>query len=277
MIEYNLNFMHPQYGTTLNVDIDAAFTIEEMINNLLLSGFISENKAGYDLALKNIIFDKTTTFADIEALYDGAVIRIIAGQENKVVQKPKLNNLTFYLKHHQEPLVLEVVVLENIVLSELIQIACNKNFIQGDKAIYFLNKGKLSLDLDQNAQKNSIQSGDFLQIIDSSFVEKPNPTETAVVELNEKIQQLETNIKTELGQIKDALPDSSTIPIDPTRSINPTMMTYESIDTIVGRLRQKSKQAPLVPIRPFPTKLLITLIAISLLVVLLILIIYINI
>ncbi|BDS10637.1 hypothetical protein [Aureispira anguillae] len=260
MTEYNLNFMHPQYGTTFNVDIDGSFTVEEMINNLLLSGFINENKHGYDFELMGQALDRQITFDEIQALNDGAVIRIIAHQEEAIVEETDASDsfISLHIKHPSEALVLDVELSSTLPLSNIIQQASDKNFIQGKDNILHLQKGDKLLDLNQTALENKLSAGDYLQIIHANLVAE-NPIETAFGQLNEKIQQLETQIETELGNIKDALPAANMIPIDTTRAINPTMEQYESIDTIVNRLRKNSNQPPLKRIRPVSPVLLLSL------------------
>jgi hypothetical protein len=249
MIEYNLNFMHPQYGTTLNVDIDGAFTVEEMINNLLLSGFINENTNGYDFELMGQSLERQMTFDEIQELYDGAVIRIIAHKEDAVVETVTTETLlALRIKHPSEPLILDVHLNETAPLSNIIQQASEKNFVQGVEGILHLQKGDKLLDLNENAVNNGLTEGDFLQLTHADAV-KENPVETAVNKLNKKLEALESQLHTELVSIKEALPAANMIPIDPTRAVNPTMESYESIDTIVTRLREASKEGPLKPIR----------------------------
>lgn len=249
MIEYNLNFMHPQYGTTLNVDIDGAFTVEEMINNLLLSGFINENTNGYDFELMGQSLERQMTFDEIQELYDGAVIRIIAHKEDAVIEAVTTETLlALRIKHPSEPLILDVHLNETAPLSNIIQQASEKNFVQGVEGILHLQKGDKLLDLNENAVNNGLTEGDFLQLTHADAV-KENPVETAVNKLNKKLEALESQLHTELVSIKEALPAANMIPIDPTRAVNPTMESYESIDTIVTRLRAASKEGPLKPIR----------------------------
>lgn len=250
MIEYNLNFMHPQYGTTLNVDIDGSFTVEEMIQNLLLSGFISSNSNGYDFELMGQPLDRQITFDEVQELYDGAVIRIVAHQETDVeTTSTVVPIISLHIKHPSEALILDIQVKDTVALSNIIQQVLDKNFVSEKDGILHLQKGDKLLDLNQTATENNIASGDYLQIIHANSTQK-DPIEVAVRELNQKLQALEQQIQTDLVNIKDALPAANTIPIDPTRAINPTMEQYESIDTIVNRLRKDSKQDPLKPIRP---------------------------
>lgn len=271
MIEYNLNFMHPQYGTTLNVDIDGSFTVEEMINNLLLSGFINENKNGYDFELMGQALERQMTFDEIQELYDGAVIKIIAHKDDAPEIIPTQKEISLRIKHPTEPLILDIQLPKDSPLSSIIQQASEKNFVQGVDGILHLQKGDKLLDLNENALQNGLTEGDFLQLTQVD-AKQENPLETAVDTLNQKLEQLETQLQNQLVSIKDALPAANMIPIDPTRAVNPTMEHYESIDTIVNRLREASKEPPLKPIRPISLPILLMeglLLVIALLVVLL--------
>lgn len=248
--------MHPQYGTTLNVDIDGDFTIEEMIKNLLQSGFINENKNGYDFELMGQALERQMTFDEIQELYDGAVIRIIAHKEEVVEQTTVIETLlALRIKHPSEPLILDVQLNEKAPLSNIIQQASEKNFVQGIEGILHLQKGDKLLDLNENATSNGLTEGDFLQLTHAGAI-KEDPIEMAVNSLNKKLENLETQLQTELVNIKDALPAANMIPIDPTRAVNPTMEQYESIDTIVNRLREASNEKALKPIRPFSMPIL---------------------
>lgn len=256
MTEYNLNFMHPKYGTTLNVDIDGSFTVEEMINNLLLSGFINKNKGGYDFELMGQALDRQITFNEIQELYDGAVIRIVAHKETNIAPKnPSEQLLSLHIKHPLESLVLDLEVAPKMPLSAIIQQANDKNFIQAEDTILHLQKGGKLLDLNGDALANKLSSGDYLELIQAEQNQE-DPIGTAVEQVSTKLQQLETQLQAELTKIKDALPAANMIPIDTTRAVNPTMESYESIDTIVQRLRKDSKQAALKPIRPLSPFLL---------------------
>ena len=74
---YNLHFMHPQYGTTLNVDIDANFSVQEILEQLVLSGFVGRANAQYDLELMGKALERQMVFATIPDLYDGAVLKVV--------------------------------------------------------------------------------------------------------------------------------------------------------------------------------------------------------
>ena len=266
MIEYNLNFMHPQYGTTLNVDIDGSFTIEEMIQNLLLSGFISNNPAGYDLALRDKTLARKATFDEVQELYDGAVIRIIA-HKTSTPTAPSIAHVLLHVKHPNKKLILDIQLSEKELLSEIIKRALGRNFIQGEATSFQLVKGEAVLDLEKNYQDNSINNGDYLELEEVQAAEQITPLQASTQQLNEKIEQLESQLHDELKSIKDALPAANMIPIDPTRAVNPTMDTYESIDTIVQRLRVDSSEQPLRPIRPM--SLLVPILLVILTVILL--------
>lgn len=266
MIEYNLNFMHPQYGTTLNVDIDGSFTIEEMIQNLLLSGFISNNPAGYDLALRDKTLARKATFEEIQELYDGAVIRIIA-HKTSAPQTAAVAHILLHVKHPNKKLILDIQLSEKELLSTIIKKALGRNFIQGEATSFQLIKGDAVLDLEKTYLDSNISNGDYLELEVLQKEEQITPLQASTQQLNEKIEQLESQLHNELKSIKDALPAANMIPIDTTRAVNPTMDTYESIDTIVKRLRVDSNEQPLSPIRPM--SLLVPILLVILTVILL--------
>ncbi len=250
-MEYNLNFMHPQYGTIFNADIDANFTIHEMIDNLVWSGFLPPNEEGYQLALGKIILADTATFLAIEELEDGNVIRIIANElEAKEVVETKTVKLL--LQHPKSALVLELEAEEDKPIAMLIEIAIDKNFVAIASEALSLEKQGKPLDLAKTVLDNNLKTGDYIQIC--------NKEEVPLTEiLNQKIDSLQEKIQADLALIKDSIPATHLIPIDPTRAVNPTIETYESIDTISNRLRKKSKQKPFQPIKIIPTVVLVWL------------------
>jgi len=197
--------------------------------------------------------ERQMTFDEIQELYDGAVIRIVAHKEEPVAETVvKEQLLVLHIKHPSESLVLDIQLEETAPLSNIIQQASEKNFVQGVEGILHLLKGDKLLDLNENAANNKLTEGDFLQLTYADAI-KEDPIEIAVNSLNKKLDTLET----ELISIKEALPAANMIPIDPTRAINPTMEHYESIDTIVNRLREASKESPLKPIRPLSMPILL--------------------
>lgn len=245
MTEINLNFMHPKYGTVFNADIDGSFTVDEMIQNLLISGFLPENQAGYELELHKQVFDRYLTFDKIPNLEEGDIIRVV----DKNLATAHSDELTVYLKHPIKGIVAELKANPSTTANELLQKVLDRGFIQGDASQYILlTKGRQ--EFSDAATLASVQIGhqDFIQIMQLGSTSMP-PITPMFYALNQRLEKLETNLTQELQLIKDNIPALNTIPIDAKRAINPTEKAYESIDSIVDRLRKDSKQAPLKRIR----------------------------
>ena len=245
-MEYNLNFMHPQYGTIFNADIDASFSVAEMEENLVLSGFLPEHEAGYQLALGKKILDKDLLFDEILDLEDGDVIRVIPNQQMQELV-PDAVVLQFFIKHPSTGLVSKVNLPKEDHLSYLVETVLSNNFVHAAPEEIELRKGDKILDLSKSAADNGLDSGDYLQVV---LPNQKTPTD----QLSDRLGQIESKLQNELQVIKDNMPSANFIPVDPTRAVNPTMDTYESIDTIVNRLRASSKQQPLQPIRIIPIR-----------------------
>ncbi|MCP4442305.1 MAG: hypothetical protein GY810_25640 [Aureispira sp.] len=246
MTEINLNFMHPTYGTTFNADIDSSFTVEEMITNLLHSGFLPPNDEGYQLALRKQIFDSNSTFDSIENLYDGDIIRIVTGNQ---AQDNSSAQLVVNLKHPTKGIVLDLQVSPDIIASDLIQMVLDKGFIQGLSDQYTLvTKGLNELNADQPLSSAQVSHQDFIQIVQIGSSAMP-AIAPMLYTMSQQLEQLETGMTKELDLIKSNMPALNTIPIDAKRAINPTEEAYQSIDSIVGRLRSDAKLPPLKPIR----------------------------
>lgn len=264
MTAYDLNFMHPQYGTTLPASIDGHFTAKEMLHNLLLSGFIPPHDAGYRLEFMGQALEDSTTFDEVPDLYDGALIRV-APVEQEVPASAQADeaSIEFQLKHPESALLFSVQLSPNELLEEAIQKAAASHFVDGQEQVLHLQKGNKLLDLQQSVSENGVQSGDYLQLVQAESPE--NPVRKELEALKDGFESLQQALSSELQNFKAALPAANTIPVDPTRAVNPTLETYESIDTIVGRLRQQSQEAPLKAIRPLSVGQLIVWLFLALL------------
>jgi len=250
-MEYNLNFMHPQYGTIFNANVDATFNMQEMLENLVWSGFIPQNKAGYSLALQETVLAPDQTFEEVENIYDGDVIRIIQHQEEKeVVQEDTTSpSCQLFLMHPTSDMVLETTLPTDAPLGQAIQVILDKNFVADTAENLSLQQGEEVLDVEKSIEENALSPGDYLQIIQANA---QTEVASSVHQLQQKLAEVQQQLHQEIALIKDNMPAANFIPIDPTRKVNPTHETYESLETIVNRLRQSSGQSPLKPIRIIP-------------------------
>ncbi len=246
-MEYNLNFMHPTYGTIFNADIDASFTVAEMTENLILSGFLPPYEAGYKLALGEQILANDSLFGEIQALEDGNVIRIITNKKTPKKEQAPTPSLTLHLIHPNQVLIVPVHFLANVPTSAIIKHVLDNNLLEANAADLILLKGKTPLDLDKSLLENQLTSGDYIRILDKQH-------QDPVEQVQLQIQQLQQHLQTELTTIKDNLPAANLLPIDPTRSVNPTTEPYQSIDTLVNQVRAASGQPPVAAISVLPTK-----------------------
>ncbi len=267
-MEFNLNFMHPQYGTIFNADIDSQFTVEEMIENLLLSGFLPPNKAGYDFALRNDMLDRQMTFAEIDALEDGDVIRVIMHKENEAPVEVAPKKIRLHLLHPTQNLTEHKSVSLDANLSYILARLLHKNFIQGDEANFEIRKGEQILDLQLSVKELALEHEDYLQIVQLDYI---SPQQSAQEALQQQVENLQETLQAEVKAIKDNLPSANLIPIDPTRSVNPTIDFYETFDTILNRMRSENGLPPIQKITIIPTKLIVTGTILLLLIILIIL------
>lgn len=245
MTEINLNFMHPKYGTVFNADIDGSFTVDEMIQNLLISGFLPDNQAGYELELHKQVFDKALKFNEIDDLEEGDILRVIDNEQIGA----NSDELTICIKHPIKGIVLDLKINPTITANELLQKILDKGFIQGNLDQYsILTKGRQELKEDQTLASAQIGHQDFIQIVQLGSTSMP-PITPMFYALNKRLENLEGNLTKELDLIKNNIPALNTIPIDAKKAINPTERAYESIDSIVDRLRKDSKQGSLKRIR----------------------------
>lgn len=245
---YNLNFMHPQYGTTLNVDIDTNFSVQEILEQLVLSGFVGKANAEYDLELMGRALEKQTTFAAIPNLHDGAVLRVV----ERVVTKPSpqrtnivvAHPILLHCLHPADPLHFSASYEPKTTLEEIISRAIQQGFLVGELMDFELYKGSKLLSLKDNLHQQQLQEGDYLQIkhVKKEAVTTESSTESApsvtLENIQEQVQQLEKSLSQNFQKISQQLPHEATLP-------DVGELPYESLEKVVRRIQKKGKEPSL--------------------------------
>jgi hypothetical protein len=167
--EYNLFFMHPQYGTTFNVTVDGALTATEMIRNLRLSGFLPE-QGQYKLARYETELQPRQTFAEIAELESGDVIRIIAPPAADVAN----DNVRVNLKLPFIAEFIQILVPQTFTTAQLLQLLYEKGILYRFDTEYSIKKGNISLKAEQILTEIGLKDFDLLRIYSQE-----NETETA--------------------------------------------------------------------------------------------------
>lgn len=237
---YNLNFMHPQYGTTLNVDIDVNFSVQEILEQLVLSGFVGKTNAQYDLELMGQALDKQTVFASIPNLHDGAVLRVVEHLSPSLSSTPStISHIQLHCQHPDNSLQFSASYQATCFVKEVLLRAIQQGFLIGKTTDFHVYKGVQSLEIDKSLQKQALQEGDHLQFhrIVASSEKEVAPTVTLET-LQEQVKQIEKNLGSELEQLKQQLPRNQTLP-------NVGDLPYESLEKVVKRLRKKGKEPSL--------------------------------
>lgn len=245
-MEYNLNFMHPIYGTIFNADIDGNFTVAEMTENLVLSGFVASHQAGYQLALGSQVLEPTDTFMDIEGIDDGVIIRVV---QKKVEIKATTTSTTIAVQliHPNETLILPASFEKDTTVKTILDYITQNNIVEIHPDHLALVRSNMVLDIDKTLSENQIEPHDYIKIVHTQKVD-------IAQEFQKQFQNLEQQLQQELKTIKENMPAANLIPVDPTRAVNPTQETYESIDTIVNKIQQVSGQKSIHPITITPTR-----------------------
>ncbi|MFK7799969.1 MAG: hypothetical protein AB8E82_21120 [Aureispira sp.] len=248
---YNLNFMHPQYGTTLNVDIDTNFSVQEILEQLVLSGFVGKANAEYDLELMGRALEKQTIFAAIPNLHDGAVLRVVERIVTKSTSTPQHSRIVvthpilLHCKHPDDSLNFSASYELKTTLKEIISRAIQHGFLVGELADFELCKGVQLLSLEDNLHQQQLQEGDYLQF---RRIKKEAPaTEDNTIEstpsitlenLQEQVQQLEKSLSKNFQKISQQLPHETTLP-------DVGELPYESLEKVVRRIQKKGKEPSL--------------------------------
>ena len=179
---YNLNFMHPQYGTTINVDIDGRFSVQEVLEQLRLSGFMGQADGEYDLQLMGQALERHTLFVDIPALYDGAVLRLVEQPKVKVTAtSPDL--MLLHVKHPTSPYLLSIELPPKAPLIRILEEALERGFVAAPMAQLSLTKGQQPLDPQQSLAQNGLQAGDYVKL----HLQSQETTEEAPAELRQRL------------------------------------------------------------------------------------------
>lgn len=237
---YNLNFMHPQYGTTLNVDIEGSFTVEEVLEQLRLSGFMGQDNRRYDLELMGKALTRQTLFMDIPTLYDGAVLRLVAPPSSSTPPSTPASIL-IHVKHPTEPYLIAVELPPVAPLSALLQQVHQRGFVPS--ASFYITKGEQVLNLSQTPAQNELNAGDCVQLHPSEAPEAaPIPTapQVTLADLQAQLQALQQELQT------NALPTVAPLPKTELNSV------FEPLEVLVQDLRGDA--TPLVPIEPAPAR-----------------------
>lgn len=166
MQDLNLNFMHPRYGTVLNVDISAATTIEETIAHLLRSGFVPPHAAGYRLAKGEEVFPLEAELSALK-VEDGDIIRI---EPKEKVE----SGLSVHIKHPHRGLMFGMQVEEDMQAQEVIARLQERGFIEAKEAGYVLRIGEgIELRGAQSLSEAKLKEEDFIRLIDLSEPAEP--------------------------------------------------------------------------------------------------------
>ncbi len=251
---YELNFMHPQYGTIFTAEVDVSFTADEMLRNLLLTGFIPERAKGYRLALMEEVLRGDQPIAELSELYDGAVFRIIpniqelGATQEAVVETP----ITLYIRHPHSAEYAPFQVLPSTTGHAMLELLELRGFLkEGSDGLALLFKGEV-LDLDAPIGSQQLPAQAYLELQDPDAQAADQVLRNLLLGLDSLQQRTDQKLEAIIKQ----MPPPSAIPIDPQRAISPTADIYEGVDTLLTQIRSDADLPPSKKIRiysPIPT------------------------
>lgn len=239
---YNLNFMHPEYGTIFNADVDVLFTANEMLRNLVLTGFLPEHPAGYRLALMDEVLQENEALGNLVNLDDGAVLRIIPllqeSSGNELVAEAPIQ---FFVRH---PYSAEYAPFRSLPSNNgqaMLQALQARGFLKelpDSLELYFKDT---VLPLDQSLGEQQLPAGAYLELRDSNA----QAADAVLRNLLLGLDSFQASTNQKLEDIIKQMPPPSAIPIDPNRSISPTADIYESVDSLITQIRKEGNlEAP---------------------------------
>ncbi|WCL81608.1 hypothetical protein PPO43_00670 [Saprospira sp. CCB-QB6] len=250
----NLNFMHPQYGTLMNAEVDLSFSAAEMLEQLELSGFIQRG-GQYQLAFGEQLLQAEQQLQQLSDLYEGSILRI---EQEGPAQK--------HFIYIQDPLGQTYAPLpfaeEQLPQDALLQLVEQGflNSLAEDLSLYF--KGE-ALALDQSFGEQGLAAGAYLQLRSAQQASIEQELES----LQNRLQELEQQQQEKLDLIIEQLPPPSAIPIDPNYAVRPTADPYQSIDSLLYALRAEENLPVLEKVRiwsPIPLIIYISLAVLAL-------------
>lgn len=261
-IDFELSFMHPQYGTTLNVIIPGDRSIQEMIQKLLINRFIQPYEPGYDLSFNGRILEPSLRFAEVEDLYDGALVGVVARKEEDepIFVEDVKKVLKLQIQHPSNGHFLDFRAEEDTKIRAILNNLYQRGYFYGDLNNFSLAyKDREELDLEQTLAELGITSLDILRIVDNS--QKDQPTwKDELGELKNQLTETSAQLEEKIKDVRENMPAPDLIPVDAKLSINPTIAAYESMESIISEIRAKDSLPPFEKIKTFswiPTLLLI--------------------
>ena len=182
----NLFFMHPRYGTTFNVAVDINLTPTEIVDNLLLSGFIPARKEGYQLALYADILPSNQPFSAIGQLQNGDILRVVERQSSSA----ELAIFT-YVQTAQTDEIIAIQANPDWTAEQFIHVLCEKGILYEFKNDLRLYKGNQRVEMQQKLADLPLETHDLLRIVAEDYVgnTQNQPVETPAGVDNQQFNQ----------------------------------------------------------------------------------------
>lgn len=268
MTEYNLYFMHPLYGTTFNVSVDAALTVGDMLRNLRLSGFLPM-KGAYKMARYERELSPRLMFSQIDQLADGDVLRLMV-HDDAAADETSVR----VLLNLKVPFLSEIIQLPtstSLTAGQFVQMLCEKGVLYKFDAEFQVYKGNALLDAEQPLSNFALTDYDLLRIVaaegengDSATSAVPAAVVSAEMpaQLGEQLQALQqqaerqqkaiktlsdllTSVQQQLGELTRSLQNMSTN----------SATASQNTDAVSG-LYQSSLEMPFEPLESIVDKIL---------------------
>jgi hypothetical protein len=238
---YNLNFMHPEYGTIFNADVDVSFTANEMLKNLVLTGFLPERSAGYRLALMDEVLKGEDRLGQLQQLDDGVVLRIIPLlEEAKGTEVVAESPIEFFIRHPYSAEYAPFRAMPSSTGKAMLEALQSRGFLKeipDSLGLYFKEQ---PIPLDQALGDQGLPLGAYLELRDSNA----QAADAVLRNLLLGLDSFQASTNQKLEEIIKQMPPPSAIPIDPNRSISPTADIYESVDSLITDIRREGNFPP---------------------------------
>lgn len=225
MQTYNLYCMHPRYGSTFQVVVDASLTAAELIDNLLASGFIQNNRNGYALVWRGQTLANTATLGELPALQNNDVLRVITRQT-----ATDSDTIYIYIQVPHFQSILAIHAHTDWTGEQLIDALWEKGFIYQAESDFLIWKGNKRLEAHQLLNDFGLQSRDLLRITtatSSPTADAPNANAW------QQVQTQLTNLQTQMQTLATR---STAVPVQFSPAIEQPYMSIEELVEAILKL-----------------------------------------
>lgn len=245
-----LHFMHPQYGTVFQAEVEEDYTVQELLELLQLSGFISPlSKGNYGLALYDRELDLATILGEIDGMQEGDILRVIAPVQEEEPESPEEQleegqetepDFEVLLSLPDFP-ALAWLLPASTTLDKLEAELRQRGLLSEEMRGHWYWKGTKKWEAEEDLADIKPEAKCLLRYMPTVTGDSQPSTQDLFDALDKHMSELETRLNSKLGLIQEQIPKPYTIPLDiETAMRNPTEIPYRSMRELMEERRRDS-------------------------------------